>query len=214
MGCRYHISPDTRYTYRGVVKPTSQLLRAVLALARGIGKCIYVFSFLLRTSWNFRFSTLVAVKDIKETWGKKRWIMCLTLSFVTLLLWQRWHLILLSLCAALTRGYLRAVWPNTCEQSLMFLDLLSSSSLSRRSLQLLLLCSSGSWVILTYHPQQLLLPNPNFTDSWARMRVGPDVAAWPWLVLNTYTHLHIWKQDKIPWPRCPCRWWCLCRISF
>lgn len=79
MGCRYHISPDTRYTYRGVVKPTSQLLRAVLALARGIGKCIYVFSFLLRTSWNFRFSTLVAVKDIKETWGKKRWIMCLTL---------------------------------------------------------------------------------------------------------------------------------------
>lgn len=137
--------------------------------------------------------------------------MCLTLSFVTLLLWQRWHLILLSLCAALTRGYLRAVWPNTCEQSLMFLVLLSSSSLSRRSLQLLLLCSSGSWVILTYHPQQLLLPNPNFTDSWARMRVGPDVAAWPWLVLNTYTHLHIlclWRYSLI-WTFCICKYYFL-----
>lgn len=174
----------------------------------GSGNVLFgVFSFLLRifgTSWNLTFGC----KRYQGNMGKKRWIMCLTLSFVTLLLWQRWHLILLSLCAALTRGYLRAVWPNTCEQSLMFLVLLSSSSLSRRSLQLLLLCSSGSWVILTYHPRQLLLPNPNCTDSWARMRVGPDVAAWPWLVMNTYTHLHVCTQDKIPWPRC------LCRISF
>lgn len=71
-------------------------------------------------------------------------------------------------------------------RSLMIPLVLFSPRRSRRSLQLLLLSSSGSWVTPTCRLQPPLPPSPNCTASWVRMKAGPDAAAWPWPVTHIY----------------------------